>query len=228
MYSLLCYYCYCYYYYYYIRAQCVGHFKTYWNTLQTVNTIDVWGKATIDVGDYGSHVIGIEQKAPPEGCWDSRQSCDVSSKSDQSAAVQRQLWLCPLLPRGLLRWPCNDKVASLAAQWDTALAPIMKYISLLHLRDITLSLLRRNLSGRASFLYITSLPSPLVQTQLFLNESNGVSIMSHPVKHLWNMTASTVQSMAVYSPSLDPQTGVFSGKSKWRTALRVHLWGHIC
>lgn len=127
-----------------------------------------------------------------------------------------------------LRWPCNDKVASLAAQRDTALSPIMKYISLLHLRDITLSLVRRNLSGRASFLYIASLPSPLVQTQLFLNESNSVLIMSHNVKHLWNMTASTARSMAVYSLSPDPQTGVFFWKSKWRTAIRVHFWGHIC
>lgn len=60
----------------------------------------------------------------------------------------------------------------------------MKYISLLHLRGITLSLVRRNVSEGASFLYITSLPAPLVETQLFPNESNGVSIMSHLVRHL--------------------------------------------
>lgn len=41
---------------------------------------------------------------------------------------------------GSLLWPCHDKVASLAA---LLLSPIMKYISLLHLSGITLSLVRR-------------------------------------------------------------------------------------
>lgn len=60
------------------------------------------GKATTDEGVYGSGVISIEQNASPEGCWDGRQSCDVSSKSHQSAAVQRRLWLCPRLSGGLV------------------------------------------------------------------------------------------------------------------------------
>lgn len=157
----------------------------------------------------------------PSKLWCQQEQWSVSRCPEAALIVSRAG--CGSLP-----WPCNDKGASLAAQWDTALSPIMKYISLLLLRDITLSLVRRNLSGRASFLYIRSLPSPLVQTLLFLNESNGVSIMSHPVKHLWNMTASTVRSMVVYSPSLDPHAGVFFWKSKWRTAIRVHFWGHIC
>lgn len=116
----------------------------------------------------------------------------------------------------------------LAAQTDSALWPRMKYSRLLHLRDITMSLVRRNSSGRASFLYIRSLPSPLVQTQLFLNESNGVSIMSHPAKRLWKMTASTERWMAVSSSSPDPQAELFFWKPKWGTAIRVHFWGHIC
>lgn len=39
---------------------------------------------------------------------------------------------------GLLWWPCNDKVTSLAAQRDTALmlSAIMKYSSLLHLGGV--------------------------------------------------------------------------------------------
>lgn len=49
------------------------------------------GKPTIDEGVYGSRVISIEQNTSPEGCWDSHQSYDVSSKSHQSAAVQRRL-----------------------------------------------------------------------------------------------------------------------------------------
>lgn len=49
------------------------------------------GKATIDEGVYGRRVISIEQNTSPEGCWDSRHSYDVSSKSHQSAAVQRRL-----------------------------------------------------------------------------------------------------------------------------------------
>lgn len=105
----------------------------------------------------------------------------------------------------------------------------MKYISLLHLRGITLSLVRRNVSEGASFLYITSLPAPLVETQLFPNESNGVSIMSHLVRHLWNMAAPAARSMAPSSISLQPKEQSILLKTKLKngdegSVLRSHLW----
>lgn len=177
------------------------------------------GKATIDEGVYGSRVIGIEQNTSPEGCWDRRQSYDVSSKSHQSAAVivSQAAPVALSWQRGILGCPVS--YSSLA--WDE-IHPFAAS------QDITLSLGRRDSSGRASFLYIRSLPSPLVQTQLFLNESNSVSIMSHPVKRLWNMSACTKRSMAVYRSSPDPQAGLFFWKPKWGAAMRVHFWGHIC
>lgn len=50
----------------------------------------------------------------------------------------------------------------------------MKYISLLHLSGITLSLVRRIYQEGPHFSVSRALPPPLVQTQLFLNEGNIV------------------------------------------------------
>lgn len=90
------------------------------------------------------------------------------------------------VPSRYLPWPCSDKVASLAAQWDTALlqSSIIKYISVLHLSGTTLWLVRRIYQWDTNFSASRALPPPLEQTQLFLNEVNIVQIMSHLVKHL--------------------------------------------
>lgn len=107
--------------------------------------------------------------------------------------------------------PCSDKVASLAVQWDAALLPssIIKYIGSLDLSGITLSLVRRIYQEGPHISVSRGLPPPLVQTQLFHNESKSVRILGHLLRHPWNMTASTAQSMEVYSTSLGSETRVF-------------------
>lgn len=65
-------------------------------------------------------------------------------------------------------------------------SPIMKYVCLLHL-SITLSLVRRIYHEGPHFSVSRGLPHPLVQTQLFLNVSNSLSMLSYLVKHQWNM-----------------------------------------
>lgn len=124
----------------------------------------------------------------PWGCWD---SWAVMSAGN----VISQLLCLSHAACGSLRWPCNDKVASLAAQWDTALllSPIMKYISLLHLCGITLSLVRRIYQEGPHFSVWRGLPPPLVQTQLFRTESSGGSLLGHLVRHPWNMTAQSMR-----------------------------------
>lgn len=122
--------------------------------------------------------------------------------------------------------PCSDKVASLAVQWDAALLPssIIKYIGSLDLSGITLSLVRRIYQGGPHISVSRGLPPPLVQTQLFHNESKSVHILGHLSRHPWNMTASTAQSMEVYSTSLGSETRESSTEHQ---AVRVHFWGHV-
>lgn len=107
----------------------------------------------------------------------------------------------------------------------------MKYISLLHLSGVTLSLARRIYQEGPHFSVSRGLPPPLVQTQLFQNESNSSSILSHLVKHRWNMTASTAQSMAVYSiPSWAQRLESVPLKIKLRSPQseqRVQFWGRV-
>lgn len=136
----------------------------------------------------------------------SRGGCDCVPGCPVALSWQRGILGCPVRRSSL----AQDEIHPLAAS-----------------QDITLALGRRDSSGRASFLSIRKLPSPFVQTQLFLNESNSVSIMSHPVKRLWNMSACTKRSMAVYRSSPDPRAGLFFWKPKWGAAIRVHFWGHI-
>lgn len=127
---------------------------------------------------------------------------------------------------GSLRWPCNDKVASLAARWDTALllSPIMKYISSLHLCGITLSFERRIYQEGPHFSVWRGLPPPLVQTQLFPTESNGGSLPGHLVKHPWNMTHNQCGSTQHLHGLKDPSVLL---KTWSQSEHRVQFWGHI-